>query len=61
VPLRGTFKNFSGFYDSAKRCKQRLYFLNFDDPVKKLVGLGNIMLVTNKATKYSKMLPKPRT
>jgi hypothetical protein len=20
VPLRGTFKNFSGFYDSAKRC-----------------------------------------
>jgi hypothetical protein len=21
VPLRGTFKNFSGFYKSARRCK----------------------------------------
>ncbi len=24
VPLRGTFKNFSGFYDSAKRCTQEI-------------------------------------
>jgi len=23
VPLRGTFKNFSGFYKSAKRCKHK--------------------------------------
>jgi len=51
VPLRGTFKNFSGFYNSAKRCN---CYITIGKPITDNFGClpNSMMIVMRKLSEY---------